>query len=61
MADFAARFNLAYFSGTLRADDPVWTEDPAAAAWRSAEGVFGRYLSLVMGEAGGEHLYLRLP
>ena len=42
MADYAARFNLAYFSGTFRGDDPSWTEDPAYALWEShPESAFG--------------------
>ena len=30
MADYVARFNLAYFSGTYRSDDPAWRQDPPA-------------------------------
>ncbi len=57
MADYAARFNLAYFSGTYRRDDPSWREDPAWALWQSqTDSAFGRYLETVMSEAAGDHL-----
>ena len=59
MADYAARFNLAYFSGTFREDDASWTEDPAYALWEShPESVFGAYMHLVMAEASGDNLRL---
>lgn len=61
MADFAARFNLAYFSGTYSSTDPTWRDDPAYALWQEYEGgVFGQYLNLVMDEPNGENLYLNL-
>ena len=37
MADYAARFNLAYFSGTYRRGDPVWMDDPAYSLWARQE------------------------
>ena len=59
MADYAARFNLAYFSGTFREDDASWTEDPAYALWEShPESAFGAYMHLVMAEASGDNLRL---
>ena len=59
MADYAARFNLAYFSGTFREDDASWTEDPAYALWEShPESAFGTYMHLVMAEASGDNLRL---
>lgn len=59
MADYAARFNLAYFSGTFREDDASWTEDPAYALWEShPESVFRAYMHLVMAEASGDNLRL---
>ncbi|MBR2700291.1 MAG: metallophosphoesterase, partial [Clostridia bacterium] len=43
MADFAARFNLSYFAGTYRSDDPSWRADPAYALWQQqADSLFGQ-------------------
>ena len=62
MADYAARFNLAYFSGTYRSDDPVWWEDPARALWqRNDENAFWTYMNLVMNESTGDSLHFELP
>ncbi len=59
MADYAARFNLAYFTGTFRKDDPAWTEDPARALWeKQADSAFWKYMKLVMDEASGDNLRL---
>ncbi len=59
MADYAARFNLAYFSGTYRKEDPAWKEDPAYALWRKQrDSSFFQYMELVMNEASGVHLHL---
>ncbi len=61
MADFAARFNLAYFSGTYDNMDQVWRDDPAYALWQEyGEGAFGRYLNIVMDEPNGGNLRLIL-
>lgn len=58
MADYAARFNLAYFSGTYRREDPSWTEDPAYALWEShPESGFRAYMKLVMNENTGDNLH----
>ena len=60
MADYAARFNLAYFSGTYRKEDPSWTEDPAYALWKNQQdSPFWKYMELIMNEAGGDHLHLQ--
>ena len=57
MADYAARFNLAYFSGTYRRDDAAWREDPAYALWRQQEdSPFWQYMDMVMNEPGGDNL-----
>lgn len=57
MADYAARFNLAYFSGTYRKDDPAWTEDPAYELWAGqTNSAFWRYMRLVMNEPTGDNL-----
>ena len=62
MADYAARFNLAYFSGTFRKGDPSWTEDPASALWENQENTaFWQYMKLVMAEASEDSLRLNLP
>ena len=62
MADYAARFNLAYFAGTYRRDDPAWEEDPAAGLWREkAGGAFRQYLETVMEEQTEDNLRLSLP
>jgi len=62
MADYAARFNLAYFAGTYRPDDPAWREDAAYALWRShADNPFWRYLGMVMEEPAGDNLRRVLP
>ncbi len=61
MADFAARFNLAYFSGTYSNTDPAWRDDPAYAFWQAyGGGAFGQYLNMVMDEPNGENLCLNL-
>ena len=57
MADFAARFNQAYFSGAYHREDPAWTADPAYALWAAQEdSSFWYYMNLVMNEPGGDHL-----
>ncbi len=62
LADFAARFNLAYFSGAYDSTDPAWRADPAYALWQEyGGGTFGRYLIQVMDEPNGENLYLAVP
>lgn len=59
MADYAARFNLAYFSGTYRKEDPAWKEDPAYALWRrNPDSPFLQYMELVMNEETGDNLRL---
>ena len=58
LSDYAARFNLAYFAGTYRSDDPSWRTDPAYALWqRQADSLFGQYMRLVMDEPNGENLH----
>ena len=58
MADYAARFNLAYFSGTYRREDARWTADPAYALWETqADAAFFPYMKLVMNEATGDNLH----
>ena len=57
MAEYAARFNLAYFSGTYRSDDAAWREDPAYALWRDGpESLMWQYMDLVMNEPTGDNL-----
>ena len=59
MADYAARFNLAYFSGTYRKEDPAWKDDPAYDLWENQpESLFWTYMKLVMNETTGSNLYL---
>ena len=59
MADYAARFNLAYFSGTYRKEDPAWKADPAYALWRKEQdSSFRQYMELVMNEETGDNLHL---
>lgn len=61
MADYAARFNLAYFSGTYDNTDPAWRDNPAYALWQEyGGGAFGKYLTMVMDEPNGENLCLNL-
>lgn len=58
MADYAARFNLAYFSGTYRKEDASWIADPAYALWETqADAAFFPYMKLVMNEATGDNLH----
>ena len=57
MADFAARFNLAFFAGTYSPDDPAWQADPGWAVWQKyPDSLFGQYMALVMEEEQGENL-----
>ncbi len=61
MADYAARFNLAYFSGTYRKEDARWIADPAYALWETqADAAFFPYMKLVMNEATGDNLHWEL-
>ncbi|MBR4501417.1 MAG: metallophosphoesterase [Clostridia bacterium] len=61
MAEYAARFNLAYFSGTYIKDDPSWTEDPAYALLKSQGNTpFIAYMALVMNEDPGDNLHLEI-
>ena len=58
MADYAAKFNLAYFSGTCRKEDASWIDDPAYALWENqADTTFFPYMKLVMNEAAGDNLH----
>ena len=58
MADYAARFNLAYFSGTYRKNDVSWTEDPAFALWQNQAGsAFWQYMKTVMNESAEDPLH----
>ena len=59
MADYAARFNLAYFSGTYRKEDAAWKADPAYALWKkNQDSSFWQYMELVMNEETGDNLHL---
>ncbi len=56
MADFSARFNLAFYSGVYRSDDPAWIADPAYGLWKKRPvGVFGAYFACVTGEKQGDN------
>ena len=58
MADYAAKFNLAYFSGAYRKEDACWTDDPAYALWENqTDAAFFLYMKLVMNEATGDNLH----
>ena len=58
MADYSARFNLAYFSGTYENGDPAWKQDPAYALWMDHRDLpFASYLLSLQEEPGGSHLY----
>ncbi len=51
MLDYAARFNLAYFSGTYQKGDPSWKEDPTYRLWNeSGDQRFFLYMDFVMDE-----------
>ena len=57
MADYAARFNLAYFSGAYRSNDAAWREDPAYALWHDGpDSLMWQYMDLVMNEPTGDNL-----
>ena len=58
MADFAARFHAAAFSGSLRKGDETWSRDPAFQLWgKRPEASFGQYLRLLMAEASEDPLH----
>lgn len=58
MAEYAARLNLAYFSGAYRLDDPSWKRDPAYALWEErGDTPLWRYMKQVMDEAAGDNLH----
>ena len=62
MAAYAAKFNLAYFSGTYDADDPAWRTDPAYALWQAqADNPFWQYMELVMNEPAQDRLSFAAP
>ena len=61
MLDYAARFNLAYFSGLYDPADAAWTRDPAYALWEAQDCLFGQYMRLVMNEENGENLWITIP
>lgn len=51
MLDYAARFNLAYFSGTYQKANPSWREDEAYRLWaESGDQRFWAYMRFVMDE-----------
>lgn len=55
---FAARFNLACFSGTYRQDDASWMADPACVLWqKQQDSGFWQYMQLVMNESAGDNLH----
>ena len=60
MADLAARFNLAYFSGTVQDEAASWRNDPAYRLWEAnGDQRFWSYMCLVMDETeqtGADHL-----
>ena len=58
MADYAARFNLAYFSGTYRQDDTSWMADPACVLWqKQQDSGFWQHMQLVKNESAGDNLH----
>ena len=58
MAEYATRFNLAYFSGTYCRDDPAWQEDPVYQLWLGyPNSSMWRYMKQVMNESDGDNLY----
>ena len=60
MAEYATRFNLAYFQGTYQSDDPAWRDDPAYALWlKHGDNPMWQYMRMVMDEPGGENLTWR--
>ena len=57
MADYAARFNLAYFSGAYDSRHPASTQDAACALSESqGETGFWQYMKMVMRENTGDNL-----
>ena len=61
MAEYAVRFNKAYFSGTYDSADPYWLQDPARALWEAQEdSQFWQYMKMVMEESQGENLHFVL-
>ena len=62
MVDYATRFNMAYFSGTYRSNDPAWQTDPACTLWRShGDNLLGQYMNTMMNEPTGNNLSFSLP
>jgi len=58
MADYVARFNLSYFSGTYQQEDPSWTEDPAYSLWqKQSNSALWATLRLLMNEPAGDNLH----
>ena len=61
MAEYAARFNLAYFSGTLDGGDAFWREDPSYALWKGfGEHPYWLYMEQVLNGPSGDDLRLVL-
>jgi hypothetical protein len=61
MADYAARFNLACFSGTFESDDPVWREDPGYALWqRFPDDLFTQYFDQTLNAPPCENLRITI-
>ena len=57
MAEFSARFNLAFFTGSYQTCDPRWAQETAYALWQQyPAGIFGRYFTQVIHEYTGENL-----
>ena len=62
MADYAARFNLACFAGTFRADDSAWREDPGYALWqRLPDALFTQYLEQTLNGPPQDNLKKTIP
>lgn len=62
LADYAARFTLAYFAGTYRSDDPSWRADPAYALWQQQEdNPFWQYMRLMMDEPNADTIRRFFP
>ncbi len=63
MLKYAEDINVAYFSGSLRFQDPYWTEQEGYRLWLQYKDQlsFATYLDLLLSEASVDALNLLLP
>lgn len=63
MLQYAEDLNLAYFSGTLKLQDPMWKDRMGYQLWKqnASDLSFAQYLDRLLSEASPDALFLSIP